>query len=230
MPPFPYSGMRLSVRIRRSTPIRVQMMRRFGNDSGKIDVVSTPPPSPTAGAPATGSSAPRQPRRRTSWFTAAVVVGIAIVGIGLAIAVLTRHGRGIPDGGNGPAEFVGGDGNTWAADVRWVRTGSQLQGTLTIATLDESTGVVSSNSWPITGSIEGSDVSLDAGLDTAPTTGSIDGSGLHLTYQGHPGNPQDQTLAQGTIDDYDARVDQLNAAGRQLQEQGNSTATTTAAG
>ena len=158
------------------------------------------------------------------------MVGIAIVGIGLAFAALTRHGRGIADGGNGPAEFVGGDGSTWAADVRLVRTGSRLQGTLTIATLDESTGSVSSNSWPITGSIEGSDVSLDAGLDTAPTTGSIDGSGLHLTYPGHAGNPQDQALAQGTIGDYNAMVEQLNAAGRQIQEQGTSTATTTAPG
>ena len=193
-------------------------------------MVSTPPPSPTAGAPPAGTSAPRRPRRRKSWFTAAVVVGIANVGIGLAFAALTRHGRGIADGGNGPAEFVGGDGSTWAADVRLVRTGSRLQGTLTIATLDESTGVVSSNSWPITGSIEGSDVSLDAGLDTAPTTGSIDGSGLHLIYPSHAGNPQDQTLAQGTIDDYNAMVEQLNAAGRQIQEQGTSTATTTAPG
>lgn len=192
-------------------------------------MVSTPPPSPTAGAPATGSSAPR-PRRRKSWFTAAVVVGIAIVGIGLAIAARTGHGRGIAAGGNGPAEFVGGDGSTWAADVRLVRTGSRLQGTLIIATLDGSSGVVSSNSWPITGSIEGADVSLDAGLDTAPTTGSIDGSGLHLTYPSNAGNPQDQTLAEGTIDDYNAMVEQLNAAGRQIQEQGNSTATTTASG
>ena len=190
--------------------------------------MSTPPPSPTPDAPATGSSAPG-PRRR-KWFTAAVVVGIAIVGIGLAFAARTGHGRGIADGGDGPAEFVGGDGSTWAADVILVRTGPRLQGTLTIATLDGSTGVVSSNSWPITGSIEGADVSLDAGLDTAPTTGSIDGSGLHLTYPSRAGNPQDQTLAEGTIDDYNAMVEQLNAAGRQIQEQGTSTATTTASG
>src|SRR5207245_9307151 len=94
----------------------------------------------------------------------------------------------------------------------------------------ESRGVVWSNSRPLTGSIEGSDVSLDAGLHPAPTTGSIDGSGLHLTYPSHAGNPQDQALAQGTIGDYSAMVEQLNAAGRQIQEQGTSTATTTAPG
>jgi hypothetical protein len=110
---------------------------------------------------------------------------------------------------NGPATFVARDPHG-AALIQWTRSGGDLKGSLSIASIQASDRLhLQTETIAFTGVVHDSSVTLtlDQGLGfTTNWNGSLNGKSLKLTYTRDDGTAAELDLVEGKVADYNAGV------------------------